>query len=135
MRSWGLLHCPVLRWGVQEATSQLSAAFWGTERATGLCCMVTHNRSHGNSTNLCQGRFGLDVRKHFFSMRVGEHWNRLPLEVVDAPCLSVFRRHLDNALNNSLYLLISSGVVRQLDSTIFVGPLQLHYSILIFTIT
>lgn len=63
------------------------------------------------------------------------HWNILPSKVVDALCLSVFRRHLDNALNNSLYLLISSGVVRQLDSTIFVGPLQLHYSILIFTIT
>jgi len=30
---------------------------------------------------------------------VVKHWNRLPREVVDAPRLSVFERHLDNALN------------------------------------
>ena len=30
------------------------------------------------------------------------HWNRLPREVVDVPSLSVFKRHLDNALNNML---------------------------------
>ncbi|KAK4815952.1 hypothetical protein QYF61_010446 [Mycteria americana] len=43
--------------------------------------------------------FRLDIRKHFFTGRVIKHWNRLPREVIDAPCLSVFKRHLDNALN------------------------------------
>ncbi|KFV44874.1 hypothetical protein N341_03338, partial [Tyto alba] len=52
-----------------------------------------------NGSNLCQGRFRLDIRKHFFTERAVKHWNRLPGEVADAPSLSVFKRHLDNALN------------------------------------
>ncbi|KAK4822685.1 hypothetical protein QYF61_019554, partial [Mycteria americana] len=47
------------------------------------------------------------IRKHFFTESVVKHWNRLPREVVDAPSLSVFKRHLDNALNNMLQLLVS----------------------------
>ena len=35
-------------------------------------------------------------------LRVVKHWNRLPRDVVDAPSLSVFKRHLDNALNSML---------------------------------
>ncbi|KFW93302.1 hypothetical protein N336_01802, partial [Phalacrocorax carbo] len=55
---------------------------------------------HGSK--LHQGRFSLDIRKHFFAERVVKHWNRLPEEVVKGPSLSVFKRHLDNALNNML---------------------------------
>ena len=48
------------------------------------------------------GRLRLDSREHFFTERVVKHWKRLPGEVVDAPSLSVFKRLLDNALNNRL---------------------------------
>lgn len=46
--------------------------------------------------------FGLDIRKHFFTEKVVKHWNKLLREVVDARRLSVFKRQLDNALNNML---------------------------------
>jgi len=43
-----------------------------------------------------------NIRKHCCKERAIKHWNRFPREVADAPCLSVFKRHLDNALNNML---------------------------------
>ncbi|KFQ89706.1 hypothetical protein N337_06601, partial [Phoenicopterus ruber ruber] len=49
---------------------------------------------------LKEGRFQLDIRKKFFTMRVVRHWNRLPREAVDAPSLEVFKARLDGALSN-----------------------------------
>ena len=86
-------------WGDLIAACQyLKGAY--KKAGEGLFTRACSDRTRGNGFKLKEGRFRLDVRRNFFTVRVVRHWNRLPGETVDAPYLEVFKARLDGALSN-----------------------------------
>jgi len=66
----------------------------------GLFTIACSDRSSDNGFKLTQGRFRLDIRKKFFTIRMVKHWNMLPREVADGPSLAIFKVRLDGTLSN-----------------------------------
>ena len=86
-------------WGdLTVACQHLKGAY--RKAGEGLFTRACSDRMRSNGFKLQEGRFRLDVRQKFFTVRVVRHWNRLPRDVVSAPSLEVFKATLDGAWSN-----------------------------------
>ena len=99
LRELGLFNLEKRRlWGDLIAAFQyLKGSYKERDRLYSRICF---GRTMGNGFKLKEGRFRLDRRKKFFTVRVMKHQNRLPREAVDAPSLETFEVRQDRALCN-----------------------------------
>ena len=59
----------------------------------------THGTTaRGHQLKLEKGRSRLDVRKHFFTQRVVNLWNALPVNLVSAPTVNAYKNRLDKTM-------------------------------------
>ena len=62
---------------------------------------VCGNSTRGSSHKLEHRMLCTNMQRNFFTVRVMEHWNRLPTGVVDFP-LDIYKTHLDAYLHSLL---------------------------------
>ncbi|KFQ13808.1 hypothetical protein N330_12635, partial [Leptosomus discolor] len=90
---WFILEKRRLRGDLIEAFQYLRGAY--RKGGEALFTRAQSDRTSGGGFKLKMGRFRLDIRKKFFTMRVVKHRNSLPREVVEAPSLKTFKIKLD----------------------------------------
>jgi len=61
--------------------------------------VVPSDRTRGNGHKLKHSKFQLNMRKNF-TLRVAEHWNRLPRRVVESLSLDILKTCLDTVIES-----------------------------------
>jgi len=99
-------------WRGEGSGQTLTAAFQYLKGACqkageGIFTRAYSDRTRGDGFKLKEGRFRLDRRKKFFTVRVVRHWHGLPREAVAAPSLALFKARLDGALSSLVWWKVS----------------------------
>jgi len=63
-----------------------------------LFLVVHRDRIKGNGLKLVCRKFCTNMQENFITIRVTEHWNRLPREVVESPSVEIFKTRQDTYL-------------------------------------
>jgi len=63
--------------------------------------VIKHNFERPLTQNL---QVHLDVRKFFFTVRIIDIWNSLPISLINCETIAPFKKHLDCLLKNRGYI-------------------------------
>ena len=74
----------------------------GDRDLANLFSVFCGDRTTGKGHKMEHRKFRTNMQKNFFTVRVTEHWDRLPREVVELPSPEIFKAHLDIYLGNLL---------------------------------
>ena len=62
--------------------------------------LSSNTTTRGHTAKITKNRCRLDLRRHFFSERVIDRWNRLPQQAIDSPTINAFKSRLDRTRLN-----------------------------------
>lgn len=118
---WCLLKYYMTKDGVQRESKYLNEGC--NKEGVRLSSLMPSNRIRDHGHKLKHRRLPVNIRKHFFTMRVTKHWHRVPREAAESPSLEVFKNHVDTVQNTLIYLCVPpwAGRFEQLSSR---GPCQ-----------